>query len=114
MPSLVLYALLFMLIPVSGWAQAAPSAHTFTLQPGWNLISFPVLPEGDRSPAAVFGAMVTPWKREAQDGLKVLFACKRGRQSSQDRADVDALYSRIGRLQVQVESLKKSGLSPPG
>ena len=78
MPSLVLYALLFMLIPVSGWAHAAPSAHTFTLQPGWNLISFPVLPEGDRSPAAVFGAM----KRDQQplyqaDGyppLRMVFA----------------------------------------
>lgn len=82
MPSLVLYALLFMLIPVSGWAHAAPSAHTFTLQPGWNLISFPVLPEGDRSPAAVFGAM----KRDQQplyqaDGfppLSMVFAAGAG------------------------------------
>lgn len=57
---------------------------------------------------------VTTWKREAQDGLKALFVCKRGRQRSQDGADTEALYSRIGRLQVQVEWLKKSGLSPPG
>lgn len=35
--------LLILLLPASGWAQAA--AQTFTLQPGWNLISFPVLPE---------------------------------------------------------------------
>lgn len=56
MPSLVSYATLLMLalVVTSGWAQAA--SFTFTLQPGWNLISFPVLPE-DRSPAAVFGAM---------------------------------------------------------
>jgi len=58
---------------------------------------------------------VTTWKREAQDGLKVLFACKRGRRSPPDGADAEALYSQIGRLQVQVEWLKKkSGLSPPG
>ena len=58
---------------------------------------------------------VATWKREAQDGLKALFACKRGRPSPQDAADAEALYSRIGRLQVQVEWLKKkSGLSPPG
>jgi hypothetical protein len=56
MPSLVSYATLLMLalVVTSGWAQAA--SFTFTLQPGWNLISFPVLPE-DHSPAAVFGAM---------------------------------------------------------
>jgi len=58
---------------------------------------------------------VTTWKREAQDGLKALFACKRSRRSPQDGADAEALYSQIGRLQVQVEWLKKkSGLSPPG
>ena len=58
---------------------------------------------------------VTTWKREAQNGLKALFACKRGRRSPQDGTDAEALYSQIGRLQVQVEWLKKkSGLSPPG
>lgn len=48
--------LLILLLPASGWAQAATQTFTFTLQPGWNLISFPVLPE-DRSPDKVFGAM---------------------------------------------------------
>lgn len=58
---------------------------------------------------------VTTWKREAQDGLKGLFARPRGRRSRQDVADAEGLYSQIGRLQVQVEWLKKkSGLSPPG
>ncbi|CDH46668.1 transposase [Candidatus Contendobacter odensis Run_B_J11] len=58
---------------------------------------------------------VTTWKREAQDGLKALFACKRGRRSPQEGADAEALYRQIGRLQVQVEWLKKkSELSPPG
>ncbi len=58
---------------------------------------------------------VTSWKREAQEGLKALFERKRGRRSLDDDRDTDALYSQIGRLQVQVEWLKKkSGLSPPG
>ena len=51
---------------------------------------------------------VTTWKREAQDGLKALFARKRGRRSPQDGTDAEVLYSQIGRLQVQVEWLKKS------
>jgi len=57
---------------------------------------------------------VTSWKREAQEGLKALFERKRGRRSLDDDRDTDALYSQIGRLQVQVEWLKKkSGLNPP-
>ena len=57
---------------------------------------------------------VASWKREAQDGVKVLFERKRGRRRVADGTDPDALYSQIGRLQVQVEWLKKkSGLNPP-
>jgi len=56
---------------------------------------------------------VATWKREAQDGLKALFERQRGRRRVEDRADQDALYGQIGRLQVQVEWLKKkSGLNP--
>jgi len=51
---------------------------------------------------------VSTWKREAQEGLKVLFEHKRGRRRVEDRTDADALYGRIERLQVQVEWLKKS------
>ena len=58
---------------------------------------------------------VTTWKREAQEGLKVLFERKRGRRSPDEGRDVETLYSQIGRLQVQLEWLKKkSGLNPPG
>jgi len=54
---------------------------------------------------------VATWKREAQEGLKTLFA---GRRRVEDGTDAEALYGRIGRLQVQVEWLKKkSGLNPP-
>jgi len=58
---------------------------------------------------------VTTWKREAQEGLKALFERKRGRHRPDDSGDTEALYGQIGRLQVQVEWLKKkSGLNPPG
>ena len=57
---------------------------------------------------------VATWKREAQDGLKAWFEHKRGRRSVPEGADVEILYGQIGRLQVQVEWLKKkSGLNPP-
>ncbi len=57
---------------------------------------------------------VATWKREAQEGLKGLFERKRGRRRVDDGMDQDALYGQIGRLQVQVEWLKKkSGLNPP-
>jgi len=57
---------------------------------------------------------VATWKREAQEGLKSLFERKRGRRRLEDETDPDALYGQIGRLQVQVEWLKKkSGLNPP-
>jgi transposase-like protein len=51
---------------------------------------------------------VATWKREAQEGLKGLFERKRGRRRIEDGTDQDALYGQIGRLQVQVEWLKKS------
>ncbi len=58
---------------------------------------------------------VTTWKREAQEGLKALFERKRGRRRADEGRDAEALYGQIGRLQVQVEWLKKkSGLNPPG
>ena len=58
---------------------------------------------------------VATWKREAQEGLKTLFERKRGRRSPDEGRDAEALYGQMGRLQVQVEWLKKkSGLSPPG
>lgn len=58
---------------------------------------------------------VTHWKREAQEGLKALFERQRGRRRADEGQDVEALYSQIGRLQVQLEWLKKkSGLNPPG
>jgi len=58
---------------------------------------------------------VTTWKREAQEDLKTLFERKRGRRGPDEAQNAEALYSQIGRLQGQVEWLrKKSGLNPPG
>ena len=51
---------------------------------------------------------VATWKREAQEGLKTLFERRRGRRRIEEGTDQEALYGRIGRLQVQMEWLKKS------
>ena len=51
---------------------------------------------------------VTTWKREAQEGLKALFECHRGRRRPDDGRDLERLYSQMGRLQIQLEWLKKS------
>jgi len=57
---------------------------------------------------------VATWKREAQEGLKTLFERRRGRRRIEEGTDREALYGQIGRLQAQVEWLKKkSGLNPP-
>ena len=55
---------------------------------------------------------VSNWKREAQAGLVELFSTKRGRQAAHELAEQERLYSQIGRLQVELDWLKKkSGLS---
>jgi len=55
---------------------------------------------------------VAPWKREAQDRLKVWFERLRGWRRVEDGTDADALYGQIGRLQVQVESAADLQLGP--
>lgn len=55
---------------------------------------------------------ISNWKREAQVGLVDIFSTQRGRQAAQEIAERERLYSQIGRLQVELEWLKKkSGLS---
>ena len=39
---------------------------------------------------------VAIWKREAQDSLKALFECRRGRRPIEGGTDSEALYSQIG------------------
>ena len=55
---------------------------------------------------------VSNWKREVQAGLVDIFSSKRGRQTAHEVAERERLYSQIGRLQVELDWLKKkSGLS---
>ncbi|MFO1432999.1 MAG: transposase [Candidatus Competibacteraceae bacterium] len=51
---------------------------------------------------------VSNWKREAQAGLVEIFSTKRGRQAAHDLAERERLYNQIGRLQVELDGLKKS------
>jgi len=55
---------------------------------------------------------VANWKREAQAGLVEIFSTQRGRQAAHDLTERERLYSQIGRLQGELDWLKKkSGLS---
>ena len=55
---------------------------------------------------------ISNWKREAQAGLVAIFSTKRGRQTAHELAERERLYRQIGRLQVELDWLKKkSGLS---
>ena len=55
---------------------------------------------------------ISNWKREAQAGLVEIFSGKRGRKAAHELAEQERLYSQIGRLQVELDWLKKkSGLS---
>jgi transposase-like protein len=56
--------------------------------------------------------MVTNWKRQALAELPQVFADQRARCNDSDEALKDALYQQIGKLQVQLDWLKKkSGIS---
>ena len=51
---------------------------------------------------------VSNWKREAPAGLVAIFSTQRGQQAAHELAERERLYSQIGRLQVELEWLKKS------
>ena len=56
--------------------------------------------------------MITTWKRQALAELPQVFSDQRSRAAESDEALKDALYQQIGKLQVQLDWLKKkSGLS---
>jgi len=56
--------------------------------------------------------MVTTWKRQALAELPQVFSDQRSRAAESDEALKDALYQQIGKLQVQLDWLKKkSGIS---
>lgn len=51
--------------------------------------------------------MVTTWKRQALAELSQVFSDQRARAGESDEALKDALYQQIGKLQVQLDWLKK-------
>jgi len=60
----------------------------------------------------VHPSMITTWKRQALAELPQVFSDQRSRAAESDEALKDALYQQIGKLQVQLDWLKKkSGIS---
>jgi transposase-like protein len=52
------------------------------------------------------------WKKQALEGLPNIFTDGRSRQRKDDESQRDRLYQQIGRLQVELDWLKKkSGIS---
>ncbi|XGB40604.1 MAG: hypothetical protein LVT47_04640 [Cyanobacteria bacterium LVE1205-1] len=61
------------------------------------------------SEMGIHATQITQWKKQAQEGLKEIFADRRGK--SQEPL-IENLYQNIGRIQVELEWLqKKSGLT---
>ena len=55
--------------------------------------------------------LVGIWKRQALEGLPVLFSGPRPRSGSEEDPEKDELYRKIGQLKVELDWLKKkSGL----
>jgi len=62
---------------------------------------------------AVHPTQVGQWKRELQEQAAGLFEVKRGARPVDQSASPDRLYSKIGRLKMELDWLKKkSGVSP--
>jgi transposase len=51
-------------------------------------------------------SQVNRWKAELLDGAKEIFAVKRGRKKDIDKQQMDELYRKIGKLEVQNEFLE--------
>ncbi len=65
-----------------------------------------------RVPLEVHPNMVTKWKKQVLEGVSEIFSNGRAQASEADDQVQAELYQQIGRLQVEVERLKKkSGLS---
>ncbi|MEB3250917.1 MAG: transposase, partial [Cyanobacteriota bacterium] len=55
----------------------------------------------------IHATQITQWKKQAQEGLKEVFTDRRGKAKSQEPS-IEELYQNIGRLQVELEWLKKN------
>jgi transposase-like protein len=54
----------------------------------------------------IHATQITQWKKQAQEGLKEVFADRRGKSQSQEPL-IEQLYQNIARLQVELEWLQK-------
>jgi len=52
--------------------------------------------------------MVNRWKKQALGSMTDIFSNKKGKASKNIEADKDLLYQQIGKLQVEVDWLKKN------
>ena len=50
---------------------------------------------------------ITQWKREFLEEAEQIFSKKKAEEKANDEQDKDQLYSKIGRLQTEVDFLKK-------
>ncbi len=51
-------------------------------------------------------SQVNRWRGELLEGAKEIFSTKRGRKKADDKKEIDALYQKIGKLEVQNEFLR--------
>ena len=58
----------------------------------------------------VHPAQINSWKKQALEALPGAFERKNGKQTPETAVDSDQLYQQIGKLQVEVEWLKKKSL----
>ena len=61
--------------------------------------------------ASEFGvhpSMVNRWKKQALESMADIFGSRRERNTEEIEAEKDRLYQQIGRLQVELDWLKKS------
>ena len=56
----------------------------------------------------VHPVQISQWKKQLLDGAESLFRDGRRREREQERADRAELYEKIGRLDMEVEWLRKS------
>ena len=62
----------------------------------------------------VHANIIRQWKQEIQDQAKTLFTVKRGTKATSEPMDSEQLYSKIGKLEMSLDWLKKkSGLNLP-
>jgi putative transposase len=61
----------------------------------------------------VHATQITQWKKQAQEGLQEIFAGNRRGKPKNQEPLIEQLYQQIGRLQVELDWLKKkTGLIP--